>query len=187
MTEIATNEPLKFRAGDTVEWKRSFSDYPAPTWILTYVLVKADKQIKITASADGSDHLVSVAKAASAAYPAGKYHWHGYVDDGTERVSIGTGSIEILANFDALETGHDARTLAEKMVDAFEDHFQSKIARDDLDRISSSLANRSITKMSLAELRVEYHQWKEERRREIDSERISKGLGTGRKIKTRFV
>ena len=35
---IPSVEPLAFRAGNTIKWKRSESDYPAGTWTLTYYI-----------------------------------------------------------------------------------------------------------------------------------------------------
>ena len=82
---IPTTEPSSIKAGMTVKWKRTLSDYPATLWTLTYVLFKAGTQIKFNASADGTDHSVTLAKATTAAYTAGNYTWQAYVDDGSER------------------------------------------------------------------------------------------------------
>jgi len=73
MSDIPTTEPLSFRAGDTVKWKKSLGDYPATSWTLKYFLVIQSDQKIITASADGTDHLVTITAAASAGYAVGRY------------------------------------------------------------------------------------------------------------------
>ena len=187
MVDIATNEPLKVQAGTTVEWKRTFADYPAPTWALKYSLVNSAGQITITATADGTDHKVSVAKGTTAGWADGSYHWQAYVDNGTSRHLVDEGTLEILPDFETKTTGFDNRSIAAQMVDALEALFAGKITRSDLDKITYSIGVRSMTKASLADLRAEYTHWKAILKSEQEAEQIANGLGTGRKIYTRFV
>ena len=66
MASIPTTEPETITAGDSLTWKRTLADYPAGTWTLKYRLINADGKIDITATASGTDHLVSVEPATSA-------------------------------------------------------------------------------------------------------------------------
>src|ERR1051326_3857193 len=96
------NEPSAITAGDTIMWAQSLPDYPAPTWHLQYALRAPDLPlITITSTAQGSDHLISVAPVTSLTWPAGSYAFQVYaVNSGTgARVTVGTGTIIIRPDF----------------------------------------------------------------------------------------
>ena len=121
MADVPTTEPTEVVAGDTLTWRRSLADYPASAgWVLSYALVNAAGQIAISASADGDDHLVSVAAATSAAYPVGTYAWQAYVTKTTERYLVDSGRLTVLPNLAAQVGGYDNRSWAQKTVDAIE-------------------------------------------------------------------
>ena len=99
MPTVPTIEPLTVTVGDTWEWKRSFSDYPASGgWSLSYSLLNSSDKITINASADGDDFVIDVPAATTAAYTAGVYGWFGHVTKATDRYKIGDGEIEVLAD-----------------------------------------------------------------------------------------
>jgi len=114
----ATTEPQSLRAGDTVAWTKSLSDYPASdSWVLTYTLINASTKITITASASGADHLVSVSAATSAGWTPGVYSWMGRVAKSGESYTVASGTLEILRNL-AAATTYDDRSSAKKALDA---------------------------------------------------------------------
>jgi len=109
---IDTKEPDEIIAGDTIKWKKSLSDYLASAgWSLTYVLLNAAGKITITSSADGSDHLISIDAATTAAYAAGLYDWSLTVSNGLERYTIGNGRIEVKPD-PTQQTTFDGRSTA---------------------------------------------------------------------------
>lgn len=115
---IPTSEPTRIRAGDTLSWTKSLSDYPADTWALHYRIWNASSKYDITASADGADHLVSVTAATSATYVAGDYQWTSWVTSGAERYTISAGRITILPDIAAIASpGYDSRSTAKKTLD----------------------------------------------------------------------
>ena len=72
--DIATTEPTQIRAGDSITWLKTLNDYPATdSWVLHYRLINSAGKFDVTATASGSDHLVSISAATSATYTAGKY------------------------------------------------------------------------------------------------------------------
>ena len=78
--EIPSKEPEQFRAGDTIKWKRSLSDYKAgESWVLKYAFRGTPGVIDITSSASGDDHLVNEVAATTAAYSPGIYDVIGFV------------------------------------------------------------------------------------------------------------
>ena len=183
------SEPLSFHAGTTVKWKRTdLADYPASTWTLYYTFVKDGTRIQITSSQDGSteNHSISVAAATTAAYTVGIYHWTVEARDGTSVYIVDKGICEILTDFAEQSSGYDDRTVAKKMVDAYESLFTNQISNSTLEQLSYSIAGRSISKLSAGQIREEYHRWKRIYQQELDVERINNGRGTRKKILTRF-
>lgn len=181
-----TNEPQKLRAGDTWEWDRELSDYPAATWTLTYSMhlrASTSAKITITAGASGDTHQVRLAKAVTAAFGAGVYDWIATVDDGTERFEVDSGSLEILPDLMA-ESATDHRTFWKKQLDAIEAVLDNRATKGES---SYAINGRSISRMTLEELtkhrdRAQMEVNKEERR-----DRIKNGLGHRGRIKTKFV
>ena len=79
MAEPKSYEPEKVTAGVTWKWKKTFSDYPASEWTLTYYLRKnGATATSFNATADGDTHLVTVAAATTAAYASGIYDFIGW-------------------------------------------------------------------------------------------------------------
>ena len=116
MASTPTTEPAAITAGDSFTWHKTLADYPAGTWTLKYRFINAAGKIDITATASGTDHLVSVTPTTSAAYTAGDYTWTAYVEKTGYRVTVATGTIEVKPNIAALTT-LDARTDAAIIVD----------------------------------------------------------------------
>jgi len=118
---VPTAVPATLRAGDTVTWRRSLSYFPASDgWVLTYVLVKSGSQITITASADGADHVVEVPLATTAAWSPGTYTWQERATKAGKTYTNAVGVLQILASFAAATGGLDARTHAQKTLEALE-------------------------------------------------------------------
>lgn len=185
MPEIATNEPLKLRAGDTWEWKRSLSDYPAGTWTLKYRFKNAAGGWEIIATADGTDHLVTVAAATTTGYASGKYAWLAWVEAGTEKFTVDQGTVEVLPD---LRTGTataalDTRSHARKVLDALEALIEGKATRD---QMAYTINGRSLTRMSPEELIKWRSFYKSEVAREERAEAIASGIGGGARVVVRL-
>ena len=77
-------EPDSVIAGVTVKWTKDLADFlPADSWVLKYTLINAGddgKRIDITATDNGDGrHLVNVAKATTADWRHGLYHWNNII------------------------------------------------------------------------------------------------------------
>jgi hypothetical protein len=115
MAQTPTTEPASLQAGDTLRWQRTLPDYPASEgWVLSYRLINALGKLDIVATAEGDDHLISVAAATSAAYPPGDYTYTAQVTRSTDRYTVGRGSITVKADWAAVADGADARTPAQR-------------------------------------------------------------------------
>ena len=69
--------------------------------MLTYQLKRevSGGNASIVAAASGTYHAVSVAKATTAGYAKGIWHWQAYVDNGTSRYLVDRGTFNILPDF----------------------------------------------------------------------------------------
>ncbi len=190
MAEIATTEPSRIRAGDTIEWRREdLSDYPASEWTLKYYLLKTGKQIIITAIADDDNFAITVTKAVSALYAAGIYSWLAKVYQGVapniEEHTIGQGTIEILPDLTVAAGGYDTRSHAKIMLDAIEAALQGKATAKQLDQLVKIIAD--IHTQRNPELLIKWRQYyKNEYWREQVAEKLIQGLDSPRRIGVRF-
>jgi len=184
LTTIPSIEPDRVALGDSWVWKRYFADFLPATWTLTYALVNASGQIAITASDNGDGfHLVEVAAATTAGYTAGTYNWQAYVTSGTERYQVGRGVIEVKSNYAVEAGGLDDRSHVKATLDALEATILGKASKD---QRSVTLNGVSLESMSSEDLLNWYDRYKTMYQQELDANKIAAGLGSGRRILTRF-
>lgn len=183
--DIPTTEPTAFTAGDTVKWRRALDHYlPTDGWVLTYALRGAGK-IDLTATADGSDHLVTITAATSAGYTAGKYTWQGYATKSatSERYPIGSGQIEIKPNLAAVsastyEWRTEAKVIYDQLVAAYKSYSASRGGVQQY-----TIAGRSMTFRSPADFIREIEYW----RAQVQAEEQAAGIAQqGRNVFVRF-
>ncbi len=184
--EVPTTEPLVVTAGDLVTWKRSLPDYPADDgWVLSYALTKSNVRITFSASASGSDHLVSVAAATSAAWTVGAYLMQGYVTKAatSERYRVFEANTEILTNLAAQSSGYDGRSHAKKCLDAIEAVLESRASK----AIQSwSGLEQSFSLIPTADLLTMRDKYRVEYQAEQAASNIARGLGNKRNVFVRF-
>jgi len=141
--EIPTIEPVSAVCGDTWSWKKTLSDYPAPTWTLTYYLRSREGEQNFNATASGTDHLVSVTAAATAAYKAGRYGWTAVVTSGAERHTVGQGELVVLADPSKTGMGQDPRSHARKVLEALEAAIEGSATGGQMDLVSYTIGSRA--------------------------------------------
>ena len=180
-TVIPTGEPLSLRIGNTWQWYRDLSDYPASAWTLTYSLRNAASKISFSASADGDRHLVSVAAATTAAYAAGIYSWIATVTDSTDRYEVGNGTITVAPNL-ALDAVYDDRSHAKTVLDAIESVLEGRASTD---AQTITHGNRTPAKTPVAELLQLRSYYRREYEAELAAEKLAAGLQTNR-VQARF-
>mgnify|MGYP002813892277 CR=1 FL=1 len=176
------NEPKTIVAGDTITWNESFSDYPAPTWTLTYELRSTSPKISITATTSGTGFLITIPIATSVTYDAGRYSFQAFVSKSGERHMVSSGTIEVLPNL-ATKTTYDSRSHVRKVYEALQSVIEGRVLQSAY--TSVSIGGRAIAYMPMADLRKEYYHYKQLVKQEEDAEKIAKGLG-GTKILVRF-
>lgn len=182
-----TKEPSEIIAGDFTQWKRTdLGDFDNTLYTLKYSARLAGTgttEIEITATASGSDYLVSIPSATSAAYTVGTYYWQAYItrDADSERIRIDGDTWKVSANLDEATT--DPRSHARIMVDKIESLLEN---RADADVADYSIGNRSITKMPPKELREWRAYYMNELRAEDDRTARARGDTTENTILVRF-
>lgn len=186
------NIPSTLRAGDTIEWDESLSDYLASAgWTLAFVLTKYGQSlITITGSADGDDYAISVLPATTRAWAAGIYSWQAYVYKAsgtpsviTEKHTLESGQVTILPDITQATSTTDLRSTAKKNLDMIEARLSGDTSPDVM---SYSIGGRSLSKRSMEDLIVMRSYWKTEYERELEAEGIARGEDNPRRIGVRF-
>lgn len=180
--EVPTNEPFEAIIGTTWEWTRSFDDFPASTWTLTYTFINGSNKIQITASADGDNYSVDVQPATTSSYTAGEYHWQAFVTDGTDTYKVDSGRLKVVDSYAANATLDD-RTHVKKVLDAIESVIENRAT---LDQQSYSIAGRSLSLTPLSDLILLRDRYKSEYEKLLRQEKIDNGLGHSGTIRIRF-
>ena len=186
-SEYPTTEPATLAVGDRWTWRKALTDYPAASYTLTYAArqhAETPNTIAITATDDGTDHIVEVSRATTAKYEPGTYEWVAYItrDSDSERIGVARGTWTVEPN--AAADGADPRSHAKIMLDKLEDVIQGRADRQILS--GYSLGDRSLQYASLAELRDARDAYRAEYLREVRQERIARGLNPGTSVGVRF-
>ena len=179
MKTIPDKEPSSATAGDTVQWSRSLSDYPASAgWSLKYVMRGANGSLDMVAVASGDDYLVTAVVPA-----AGDYALQGYVVKGTEKHTICVLSFMSTPDLSAAVAGYDSRSHARRVLDAIERVIEGRATRGDQE---TTVDGTRLVKMTVPELLALRSRYQAEYRREQEAARLAQGRNSGRKIVTRF-
>lgn len=119
--------PNQIVAGDTLDYLVSVPDYPpADGWTLRQRLVPrfsspAQSPITLSAVTSGTDYAIQEAPSTTAAWAAGAYGWHTWVEKTGARVTLeGTqyqGELTVLPDPATLAQGADTRSQARKAYD----------------------------------------------------------------------
>jgi len=183
--EIPTTEPTQIRAGDSITWLKTLNDYPATdSWVLHYRLINTAGKFDITATASGSDHLVSVDATTSATYTAGKFTLVSWVTQGALRYSTGSMLTEVLPDLAAQASGYDVRSTAQKTLDLLDAAMQSQGSNAWVQEYE--IDGRRMKFRSVGEFIAFRSKVKQEVVREQNADRLRNGLGLRNKINIRM-
>jgi hypothetical protein len=181
-------EPLEIVPGDYIQWKKTSiaQDYPPASYTATYVARSTgggSSEVQVTGTNGGGFFLFTVNSETSAAFQPGLYHWQLEIiqNSSSNRIVVERGEFTAVADLDV--NGADPRSHAQIMIDKIESILQGKA---DSDVGSYSIAGRSLTKMTFAELMTARDQYKAEVQQEVVKDRARRGKPTGSTIKVRF-
>jgi hypothetical protein len=176
-------EPKSFTAGDSVEWERHLEAYPASEgWGLFYSFRNFESSFNVAALPKTDHYHVALSSKETTLYKAGIYWWQATVYKGEQQQIILEGTIEVKPNL-ALLDNYDGRSHVKKTLDALEATILGKASRDQL---SYSIAGRSLSRLSPAELLKWRDIYRAELVREINQMRLDQGFKSGGIIKVRF-
>lgn len=181
LTDILTDIPTEIRAGDTLSFTRTLSDYPASAgWSLSYVLINASGKITLSSTPDADVHSFTVAAGDTASYSPGDYKFVSFIIKNTTRHTVDQGSVTILPDLIS-ETVMDGRSHAEICLANIETVLAGKATADNY---SYSIAGRSLSKYSWEELIAARNYYRVEVGKE---KRKASGKTQTNLIKMRFV
>jgi hypothetical protein len=113
-TPTSNTEPTKIASGSTVSWTKSLSLYPATSYTLGYKLVGTAGVSTASVVESGSEYIVTL----TTALAAGMYRLVGWIVDGSSKISIYEGEIEVTANLIDATVGVDTRSYWQQLLDA---------------------------------------------------------------------
>lgn len=185
---MQTSEPTAVVAGDTIAWTKSLPDYPASAgWTLAYRIINSGAKYDVTATADGDDHAVSVTAAVSALWAAGTYGWQATVTKGTERYTVGKGTLTVQPNLAGVTgTGLDTRTSARKILDELEEAYLQYSTNGQGHVQRYVIAGREMVFRSATDFIKLIEYWRSRVSSEDATESIAQGLGNPRRLYARF-
>jgi predicted lipoprotein len=128
------------------------ADYPAPDWTIKAHL-RGPAVINLTATGDGDTHVLSEASGVTSGFAPGRYVATVRASDGTDTFEIEAGELEIEADVASIDSAHDPRKHAEKVLAAIEAVLEKRATKD---QESYTINGRSLTRTSIADL-LELH------------------------------
>lgn len=189
-TNAPEGEPLEVVPGDYLIWKKTAiaQDYPPASYTATYIARitgggSSEVQVTGTSGGGGAYFLFTVTSATSAGFNPGLYHWQLEVTQNSSgnRIVVERGEFTALADLDI--NGADPRSHAQIMIGKIESILSGKA---DSDVSNYSIAGRSLTKMTFAELMEARDRYKAEFQREVIKDRVRRGKSSGATVKVRF-
>jgi len=184
--------PSQITAGDSTSWvDNPTSDnlgnpIDSVSWTLKYALQQSSAtNLTVTAAAEGSGWKTSLTKVQTAAWSAGvPVYWQAYAEKGSERVTLGSGSVQINPNISSATGSTDLRSQAQQDLDAVNAAIRSMLSGGAVQEYT--IGNRSLRKMQLSDLLVLQSQLKAQVARDNKAQSIANGLGNPNNVFVRF-
>lgn len=182
------NIPQELRAGDSVTWyddetSDNLGNSLTPgTWTLNYAIRGPDTLDIVATVEDGK--WKSTISAAASDIATGTYYWQAFVTSGSEKITLGSGQIVILANLINQGPSFDGRSQAEQDLAAVQAAMRAMISGGAVQ--SYTIGNRMLTKMSMTDLITLESRLKAQVVREQKAEKIKNGLGNPHNLYVRF-
>lgn len=190
---MRTTEPLTITKGERVEWTKSLADYPATLWTLDYrYRHTTGVGINVTATADGEDHLVVIAKTVSDDFTVlGRHQWQAWVTeiaDANNTIRIAEGTVWVEAGFVAASTAAvDQRTPAKVMLDTLDAALLAAGSEDAVEyEITTPAGGRRVKRNTRSEAIAQRKYWAAIVRREMYADKMRNGNKWGTTVKVRM-
>lgn len=181
MVEIQQKIQAEIRAGHTLKFLQTYSDYNAPEWIATLALSNGRDHYKVESTDSNGSHLFYAPAATTELWKPGTYRLMISVSDGIDRYEMANQDVIIKPNLNAAAV--DDRSQTKRILDAVTNQIEGRASREES---SYSIAGRSISLLTIAELIQLKNHYQNLYEREKAADRINKGLKSGRKILIRM-
>ena len=187
------NIPKKLRMGDTTKWRDNATtdvfgnDVTSTDWTLTYYLrTNAAKGHTVVSSAYTTGWETTISAANSATFIDGDWFWQAVATKGSETLTLGSGSIEVLKGLSYSGTPNplDGRSQAVKDLEAIQSAIRSIVSGGVVQEYK--IGTRDLKKYDLSDLIMLENKYKAEVVREKKSEMIANGLGNPHNLFLRF-
>lgn len=174
----------EFAVGSTVDFLTTIDDYPpADGWTLkhrfTPLAAGGGTAFTLTATTSGTDYSTQVSPATSALWTAGDYAWFSWVEKTGARIDIESGQVTLLPD-PSSATSLDNRSHNRIVLAAIRAVIEGRAS---VDQMEYSIADRSLKRTPLADLRAMEKDYAGRVFAEDQAERIA----NGQKPKNRLV
>lgn len=155
--QTLTQIPDQIEAGTSVEYTRSYTDFPANGGWTLKLHLKGAGAVDKDAVAVGKDFKVTLTALETAGLVAGDYEWRERVTDGTQVLTAAEGRLEILPDIGAAAAGaiqsweEKALAMVEKVI-AYKSGAGVTSGRLSADILEYEIAGRRVVKHDLLEL-----------------------------------
>ena len=148
--------PTSLTVGNTWAWTHTVDGYPASNWpAAVYYFAHQGDTFEVAATVLDDNYVVAQTPTQTRDRAPGDYAWYLLVTNGTDRFSAAQGLVTLLPD-PAAWTEHDPRTHNQKMLAAIEAMLEQRATAQQLDVVSYSVGNRSLSRSNLIELRDYY-------------------------------
>lgn len=122
--------PKKITAGTTFNRLMVNANYPASDGWLVKFYLRGSTQSDFTSTDEGDNHRLLISASTTATWQAGNYAYTLRVEKSGEVVELESGNIQVMPDIAAMEAGYDARTQAEKALEAIEAVLAGRASKD---------------------------------------------------------
>ena len=183
--------PGQITAGDSVKWTddnvldANGAALSPSDWTLNYA-IRGAASLDLVATSTGGGYQSAMSTAQSATLvPAGTFYWTAFVTNGAgDRVTVGRGTLAVLADITAAPAGYDGRSQDEKDLVAVRAAITARINGGAVSEYS--IAGRTLKNEPLSALRDMESRILAKISRARQAELIANGQGNPRQIFVRF-
>lgn len=185
------NIPSIITAGDSISWDDSETTdnlgnrISSVDWTLTYAL-RGPVNLSVNAVSNGSGWRTTFTAVQTATLSQeGYYFYQAYATKASERVTLGTGRVEVKKNLAAVtQANYDGRSQLRKDYDAIDAAIRSMISGGAVQ--SYQIGQRQLSKIALPDLIQLRSKIKQELVREETAQKIAEGKGSPNNLFVRF-
>lgn len=186
--------PGQIIIGDTVTWNIEKLEgldpltglpttYTNDIYTLSWAL-RGAVALNLTAVASGTGYRTTITSVQSATLTAGNYFWQAFVSKAGNRVTIGSGQIQVMTNLAVGTSAYDGRLESEKMLDAVTAAIQARLAGGAV--LKYEIKGRDLERDPIPDLIMLRDRLRVEVARARAADKIAQGLGDPRRLFVRF-